>query len=300
MKNLLATTALVLALGIPAAGFAQTATPVETAPAVEPVAGVVATTGFLEMRGVSDLLASDLMGQDVYARRTTADMPMEGAETTTMTAADLETMDNVGQVNDLVLSPDGSVLALVIGVGGFIGVGEQDVAVTMDQVSFAANADSAGDMYIVVNTTGDLLKSSPAFNRARASDASMTTGATTDTATTAGTTNRQMLTAPAMQREGYAQVAAADISIETLIGKSVYGADDSDVGTVDDVIVDDSGAIREVIIDFGGFLGMGATQVALTFEELSILTNVENTDIRVYVDATKEQVEAMPVYTPAN
>jgi sporulation protein YlmC with PRC-barrel domain len=109
-----------------------------------------------------------------------------------------------------------------------------------------------------------------------------------------------MLTAPAMQREGYAQVAAADISIETLIGKSVYGADDSDVGTVDDVIVDDSGAIREVIIDFGGFLGMGATQVALTFEELSILTNVENTDIRVYVDATKEQVEAMPVYTPAN
>ena len=115
-----------------------------------------------------------------------------------------------------------------------------------------------------------------------------------------GMTERDLLTAPAMEREGFTQVAVGDISIDLLMGKTVYGADDSNVGTVDDVIVNESGAVQDIIVDFGGFLGMGTTQVALSFDEMTILTNEGNTDVRVYVDATKEQVQSLPTYTPAN
>lgn len=283
MKMLFTTTAIVLALGLPATLLAQTAD--------------AAMTGFLSERAMNQMLATDLIGHDVYARRTPVDMSAAdntatpGVAMTTMSATDLDTMDNIGTINDLVLSNDGAVVALVIGVGGFLGVGEQDVAVNMNEVSFATNADKAEDMYIMVNTSGEMLKSSPAFDRA----GKMNADASED-----GMADRTVLTAPTMTRDGYGNVNVSDVSIEMLIGKTVYGIDDTDVGTVDDVTVDASGVVQNVIIDFGGFLGMGATQVALGFEELTILTNADNADIRIYVDATQDQIKAMPVYTASN
>ena len=252
------------------------------------------------------MLATDLMGKDVYVRQGAAETNGEAA---TMTAADLENMDNIGQINDLVLSNDGSVLAVVIGIGGFLGVAEQDVAVTMDQVSFATNADDMEETYVVVNTSVELLQSSPAFDRTAvmngatgmqdadtaATDMESSTDADADVATD-DVTDREMLTAPDTEREGYTAVTAADVSVDDLIGKTVYDAEDTNIGTVDDVIVGDNGSVQDVIIDFGGFLGLGATQVALNFEEMTMLTN-EDDDLRVYVSATEEQLEAMPTYS---
>ncbi|MGV8988988.1 MAG: PRC-barrel domain-containing protein [Cypionkella sp.] len=328
MKKLITTTAMVLALGLPVTLFAPTVASADTA-----VTATTATTGFLATRGMNQMLATNLIGHDVYARRTPMEMPaadakpMTGAAMATLTAADVEGMDKVGQINDLVLSNDGTVAAVVVGVGGFLGVGERDVAVTMNEVSFAANADKPTEMYIVVNTSGDMLKTSPAFDRSAmvngdaaamppaatdqtaattppaATDqtAAVTPPAATDqTAATGNLSDRAMLKAPAMERDGYNIVKVSDVSVDTLIGKTVYGTDDKSVGEVDDVTVDGSGAVQNVIIDFGGFLGMGTTKVALKFDELTILTNADNVDIRVYVAATKDQIKAMPVYVPAN
>lgn len=301
MKNLMTTTAMVIALGMPVAGYAQTvSTTTETS------ASAGAETGFLAERGLNEMLATDLMGKDVYVRQGAAETNGEAA---TMTAADLENMDNIGQINDLVLSNDGSVLAVVIGIGGFLGVAEQDVAVTMDQVSFATNADDMEETYVVVNTSVELLQSSPAFDRTAvmngatgmqdadtaATDMESSTDADADVATD-DVTDREMLTAPDTEREGYTAVTAADVSVDDLIGKTVYDAEDTNIGTVDDVIVGDNGSVQDVIIDFGGFLGLGATQVALNFEEMTMLTN-EDDDLRVYVSATEEQLEAMPTYS---
>lgn len=219
--------------------------------------------------------------------------------------------NNVGQINDLVLSNDGSVAAVVIGAGGFLGVGEQDVAVTMNEVSFAASPDNPQEMYVIVNTSGDMLKTSPHFDRKgmnettaaadNATRAAMTAKDTTAYGATAGTaTDRAMLTAPAMTRDGYNTAKVTDLSIDMLIGKTVYGTDDTSVGKFSDVTVDTAGAVQKVVIDFGGFLGMGTSKVALTFDELTILTDANNTDIRVYVDATKDQIKAMPVYVASN
>jgi hypothetical protein len=44
-------------------------------------------------------------------------------------------------VNDLVVAPDGSVQAAVIGVGGFLGIGEKNVALDFKSLQFARTDD---------------------------------------------------------------------------------------------------------------------------------------------------------------
>lgn len=41
---------------------------------------------------------------------------------------------NIGDVKDIVLDKDGQVAAVVVGVGGFLGVGEKDVAVKLSDI----------------------------------------------------------------------------------------------------------------------------------------------------------------------
>jgi sporulation protein YlmC with PRC-barrel domain len=308
MKSLLSTTAVVVALGLPALSFAQTSdatTATDTQVSEFP--------GFLAARGQSDVFASELMGHDVYARRTPAETAVEDGsqDMTMMSAGELDEMDNIGQINEIVLSSDGQVRALVIGVGGFLGVGEQDVAVTMDQVTFASDPDNRDEMYVVVNTGADMLKTSPPYERAAmnsdgmdatAGDTTAQTAAdtTTETAMDGTQSDRTPFVAPTIERDGYNAVAVTEVTSEMLVGKEVYGVEDNSVGTIDDLILDDSGAITNVIIDFGGFLGMGTSQVSVGYDELTILADEGRSDVRVYVDATKEQVQAQPQYRATN
>ena len=57
------------------------------------------------------------------------------------------------------LSKDGKVAAVIIGVGGFLGLGEREVAVSFE--SLRMNRDSSGNLVLAVNATKDTLKSAP-------------------------------------------------------------------------------------------------------------------------------------------
>lgn len=292
MNKLLSTTAVIVAMALPSLSLAQTQAPVGDA-AQEQSNGM---SGFLDQRDQSDLYASELIGHSVYARSTPAEMNTENTGTNgmMMTNADLDGMENIGEINEIVLSNDGKVRALVIGVGGFLGMGEQDVAITMDQISFASNADDRSEMYIIVNTDMDMLRSSPAYDRTARMDGQMQDG---DAARMDG---RSAFAAPNVERDGYSRVEVTEVSTELLTGKSVYDINDNDVGTVTDMILDDKGAITEVIIDFGGFLGIGSSQASLNYDELTILSDEGYADVRLYVDATKEQIQDLPQYNAAN
>jgi len=304
MKMLLSTTALALALGLPSLTLAQTTTAQTTAPAANPVNQSQATDmpGFLAARSQSDLLVSDLMGHDVHARRTPSDMAAtQSRDMAMINRADLDGMDNIGQVNEIVLSNDGQVRAIVIGVGGFLGMGERDVAVTMDQVTFAVDPEDHSQMYIVVNTGADMLETSPRYERTSMSDRMPADRAAAPAAErTAPAADRTVFARPELTREGYNQLEITQVSSDVLVGKSVYDVSDNSVGSITDLILDDAGTVTNVIIDFGGFLGIGTSQVSLNFNELTILANEGNTDVRVYVDATKEQIQGLPLYQAMN
>jgi sporulation protein YlmC with PRC-barrel domain len=76
--------------------------------------------------------------------------------------------ESIGSVNDLLTDKSGDIKAVVIGVGGFLGIGEHLVAVPMDKVKFADDP---------VAYTG--ASSAPASGGARPSTNTTTTGAAT-------------------------------------------------------------------------------------------------------------------------
>ena len=66
--------------------------------------------------------------------------------------------DKIGTVDDVIVNDRGQISGLIIGVGGFLGVGEKDVAVAFNAVQ-AEMKDGA--WYLTLDTTKDALKSAP-------------------------------------------------------------------------------------------------------------------------------------------
>jgi sporulation protein YlmC with PRC-barrel domain len=69
--------------------------------------------------------------------------------------------ETVGDINEIVLSGEGRVAAVVIGVGGFLGMGEREVAVSFD--SLRLQRDQNDNVKIVANVTKDTLTRAPQF-----------------------------------------------------------------------------------------------------------------------------------------
>ena len=74
--------------------------------------------------------------------------------------------ERVGEVNDIIIGQDGKVMSYVVGVGGFLGIGEKEVALSPDKVQRTIQSD--GNMRFVVNTTKQELEAAPKYARPRA------------------------------------------------------------------------------------------------------------------------------------
>jgi len=125
------------------------------------------------MKSLIALTAGALIaGSAVVAAR--ADV-MNTVPTSSMTVTDWykqdvydQTNTKVGEIMDVLVGQDGQVNALIIGVGGFLGAGEKDVAVSFNTVK-ATRKDNK--IYLTMNTTKDALKSAPGFKYDRAKTA---------------------------------------------------------------------------------------------------------------------------------
>ena len=69
--------------------------------------------------------------------------------------------NKIGEIMDVLLDKEGKAAALIIGVGGFLGAGEKDVAVPFNAVQMQKRDNNK--MYLVMNTTKDALKSAKGF-----------------------------------------------------------------------------------------------------------------------------------------
>jgi sporulation protein YlmC with PRC-barrel domain len=66
----------------------------------------------------------------------------------------------VGNVEDLIISPDRNVSYVIVGAGGFVGIGRHDVAIPVTQIQ-----DKAGKL-VMSGATEDMIKSMPEFTYA--------------------------------------------------------------------------------------------------------------------------------------
>jgi sporulation protein YlmC with PRC-barrel domain len=150
-KTLLATATALTLLGSGAA-FAQATAPVPpandpaapTAPAAPPeimppagttVEGNAATPGI----GIAQMSADELVGRDV--------IDPEG--------------NSVGEVADLMLDSNQAITHVLVGVGGFLGIGERHVALELSQLS----VDAGEDGVLVTRMTKEQLEALPAYEK---------------------------------------------------------------------------------------------------------------------------------------
>lgn len=67
----------------------------------------------------------------------------------------------IGDVNNLLVSSDGKVDGVVVGVGGFLGVGEKNVA--LDYRAVTIGKDKNGNVKVTVDVSKEALNNAPAF-----------------------------------------------------------------------------------------------------------------------------------------
>lgn len=79
---------------------------------------------------------------------------------------------------------------------------------------------------------------------------------------------------------------------QELLGADVKNAQNETIGEVEAVQVDSSGMVSNIIVSVGGFLGIGARDVALSWNDLQVAENGQ----AVTTTMTKDQLKNMPEY----
>ncbi len=273
----------------PSAGGATTGS--DTAMAPSPPAKIVEPDG---------TLASLVVGESVY--NGTAD-----------------NAEKIGDVKDMVLNKEGKAESLVIGVGGFLGLGQKAVAFDYAKAKWA---EKNGDRWFVVEgASKDELKALPDFDRKAYDPAPASTAAAADAppqvtpATTtaaadkgdavtnktaeapaaSGTTATDATKTAAIDKATLTEMPADKISADNLIGTTVYGADDANIGKIGDIVLTSDNKVDAVVVDVGGFLGIGSKPVAIGMDKLKFMSD-KGGKTYLYTNFTKDQLQAQAAY----
>jgi len=94
---------------------------------------------FLTKQESGDVLASNLIGESVYNGQDEA----------------------IGGINDLITDESGKVVAVLIGAGGFLGMGEKDVAIRFEDLRLVREEDNG--IKVIADLNQDTLASAPDY-----------------------------------------------------------------------------------------------------------------------------------------
>ena len=99
--------------------------------------------------------------------------------------------ERIGEINEIVLDKDGKIAAVVDGVGGFLGIGEREVALDFKSLRLERDTSAmteSGANVIKVNATKDQLKAAPAWTWSDRGERGTTNPPTRTTPAPGGTT----------------------------------------------------------------------------------------------------------------
>ncbi|QQM32173.1 PRC-barrel domain-containing protein [Martelella lutilitoris] len=254
------------------------------------------------------ILGTDLMGGTVYTNPG-------------------PTGEAVGDVDDLLISQDGEIAGLIIGVGGFLEIGEKNVAVPFDKVE--QNRDDQGMLYLTLATNRDQLQSAPDFDYGTVRpSADLQTDISRDSDTALDRSNRfpgeeTAPTRPKDQMAGEGSSRAPDIEdrmadnafaqspagmawrdtkpvshtnlrADELLDAVVYGESGDEIGDIGDVILRPQGEVQAYIVDVGGFLGIGEKEVAIASQNLNVRRDGD--DFAVFTPFSETELEGQKTY----
>lgn len=98
---------------------------------------------------------------------------------------------------------------------------------------------------------------------------------------------------PTVEMDGYASVDMNDFDTQDLEGEAVWSSVTNErIGDVGEVVRAQDGTIY-IEMDIGGFLDIGDKDIVVPLDQVAIYSG---DDVRVYIAATEEQLEAYPEY----
>jgi len=193
-----------------------------------------------------------LLTAGVWATGAAAEDTTKPAATTTTTAAPATTAEGtlvtkiigadvydsaaddaakIGDVKDIVIANDGKAKYIVIGVGGFLGIGEKNVAYDFSKAEWV---EKKGERWLVAKTSKEDLTAQPDFDL-KAYDTTASNAAASANNEPAATTTDNTATA-AIDKASLTELPVDKISTNDFVGTTVYGADDAKVGEIGDVV----------------------------------------------------------------
>lgn len=114
-------------------------------------------------------LAEGAMTKEPQTGRSVVANPSSSLSTSRWFASDVYKADvydpsehKIGDIVDLVIDKNGNVTAAIVGVGGFLGIAQKDVAVPFSELKVSIRD---GKDWLVLNRTKDELKSAPAYDK---------------------------------------------------------------------------------------------------------------------------------------
>lgn len=231
------------------------------------------------------ILAYELIGQTVYSS----------------TSDDAEA---IGDVNDILFSANGTAEAVIVGVGGFLGIGEKDVAVDFDKVNWVQRD---GERWLIVDTTREQLENAPTFDRADIeieTEETRTTAMNTESRTEEERESTEMASdddremkkeemasdEKAMEKDGFVIVSIEELDNDRLVGARVLDQSDNDIGEISEILTGENGAIEAFVVDVGGFLGLGEKQVAVSVDNIEFRETAYG-NLEVHTPFTEEELE---------
>lgn len=94
-----------------------------------------------------------------------------------------------------------------------------------------------------------------------------------------------------MDHSKHTRLTSAELTESVLNDATIYGPDDAKIGSVSHV--HGAGSDMQVVVDVGGFLGIGAKPVSVPVSRLDFMRD-EDGVVHAVSAYTKDQLKAMP------
>jgi sporulation protein YlmC with PRC-barrel domain len=193
--------------------------------------------------------------------------------------------DTVGEVDSVIVDTGGKVNSVVLDVGGWLS-GKKLISVPWSDLKSTADgkittsltkeaAEAAGDYkYKDPSLSGKVLGES-----GTAYDTNTTANSSTSTSTAMGTSVRN---------------ADGSLNASEVIGLDVRNVNHDSIGEISQLVIDKNGKVSGVVVDVGGFLGIGTHPVLLQWKQVKLTDQDGKTE--AVVNIGKDTLKAMPAY----
>jgi sporulation protein YlmC with PRC-barrel domain len=245
---------------------------------------------------LAGVLLSPALAQDASNTRASTSFGVTAGDAGKLIGEDVVDANGktVGEIESLVVDPDGRVTSVVLDVSGWL---ESEKRISVPWKDLKADADgrihsaltkeaaqtAAGYSYPADVNRGQVLNESGQVYAADGTQKPTTANLAAD----ADTTNHS----PAVNADG-------SFNASQVVGLSVTNHANDSIGKISEVLLDRSGKVLGVVVDVGGFLGIGIHPVKLAWNQIKLVN--QDGSLQAVVNMNKDTLKQMPEYQASN